>query len=243
MSKGEAATLPTKEHIDAVLKFRAMFSRTGVRHSQWHIKPPHVRWCELSEEAEAFRKALSSNGFVVGFNWGAWQDEAKAYVMRPEFLGDADLLTIRRLLTLHVRKDRFCEGHFAAMIENGHIALVLRRLANIRVEMDGGFVMDDVWSELDLSSLEYMDKSPWEDVEASRRNRRLQKKHPATEGQSRYLADAKACPKCQTPAEALSWFYCRSPKETWENLCGTAGWMAVCDRCHVQVNYFEEVIS
>jgi hypothetical protein len=40
--------------------------------------------------------------------------------------------TLCRLYTLHVRKDRFCEGHFAAMLANGHIAALTRRLKAIR---------------------------------------------------------------------------------------------------------------
>ena len=84
---------------------------------------------------------------------------------------------------------------------------------------------------------------PWEDVEASRRNRRLQKRHQLPEGIETHFSDAGPCPKCQTPPDALSWFYFESPKETWKMLCGTAGWMVVCDRCKKQVGYFEEVIS
>jgi hypothetical protein len=84
---------------------------------------------------------------------------------------------------------------------------------------------------------------PWEDVEGSRRNRRLQAKHPVSEGRSRYLAEAKACPNCRADPDAVSWFYFESPKWTWENLCGSAGWMVVCDACKRQVDFFEEAMS
>ena len=40
-----------------------------------------------------------------------------------------------RSASLRVRKDRFCEGHFASMIDNGHIATILQRLAVICREM------------------------------------------------------------------------------------------------------------
>jgi hypothetical protein len=103
-----------------------------------------------------------------------------------------------------------------------------------------GYVLDDSLADFQFSLSGEM---PWEDVEASRRNRRLQGKHPTTEGKSQYLAKAKPCPKCNTSADALGWFYFRSPKETWPMLCGIAGWMAVCDRCHIQVNFFDEVMS
>lgn len=102
-----------------------------------------------------------------------------------------------------------------------------------------GFSLDDSVSDLVVGGDEY----PWEDVQASGRNRRLQAKRPIAEGKSRYLSDARPCPKCGTPPDALSWLYFESPKETWTHECGVAGRLAVCDRCHVQVNFFSEVVS
>ncbi len=120
-------------------------------------------------------------------------------------------------------------------------------MANQSLESDG-FVLDD-WS-VEISPLQKneMDHEyPWEDVEASRRNRRLQKRHRVKErvadGLPRHFAYARPCPKCGAAKEKLSWFYFRSPKETWENLCGIEGWMGVCDPCHMQVNFFSEVMS
>jgi hypothetical protein len=111
-----------------------------------------------------------------------------------------------------------------------------------------GFVLDDWSVNTDFLAKNEMDRElPWEDVEASRRNRRLQKRHRTSERLSEELAthfaEARSCPKCQTPAESLSWFYFSSPKETWPMQCGVAGWMAVCDHCHIQVNFFDEVMS
>ena len=87
------------------------------------------------------------------------------------------------------------------------------------------------------------DQYPWEDVEAARKNPRLQREHPLADGHRAYLPAAKVCPQCQTPAGQLSWFYFESPSETWEHLCGRAGWMTVCDRCHLQVDFFLEVLN
>lgn len=87
------------------------------------------------------------------------------------------------------------------------------------------------------------DQFPWEDVEAARKNRRLQREHPAVGGRERYAATAKPCPQCHTAAAQLSWFYFESPAETWEHECGQAGWMTVCDRCHLQVDFFMEVLN
>lgn len=87
------------------------------------------------------------------------------------------------------------------------------------------------------------DQFPWENVEAARKNQRLQRAHPVTEGQQRYTATGKVCPQCHTAASQLNWFYFESPAETWEHLCGRAGWMTVCDRCHLQVDFFCEVLN
>lgn len=43
----------------------------------------------------------------------------------------ANLQTLRKLLTVHVCADRFTEGHLAAMFESGHIAMILKRMAEI----------------------------------------------------------------------------------------------------------------
>lgn len=84
---------------------------------------------------------------------------------------------------------------------------------------------------------------PWPDVEASRNDLELQEEHPATEIQY-YLTVAKPCPKCHATPDQLTWFYFKSPPWTWgEYLCGRAGWLSVCDPCHIQVDYFEEIMS
>jgi hypothetical protein len=96
---------------------------------------------------------------------------------------------------------------------------------------------------IDRETSESEESYPWPDVEAARKNARLQGKHPISEGQARHLHGAKACPKCGVAAERLAWLYFESPEGTWELLCGRAGWMTVCDECHVQVDFFLEILS
>ena len=54
---------------------------------------------------------------------------------------------------------------------------------------------------------------PWEDVEGSRSNRRLQRKHSVEHGKKEYLAMASVCPGCQTPPDELSWFYSKARRK------------------------------
>lgn len=80
-----------------------------------------------------FLRALYDNGWITpSFDWAEWQDEAEKYVESPAAIDTADAYTIQKLLTTHVRKDRFCEGHLAAMFENSHVVALLRRLSKIR---------------------------------------------------------------------------------------------------------------
>lgn len=88
-----------------------------------------------SQEVCALSKYLYDSGFIYYFSWSDWQDKAKEIYDNPELLDSADLLTIRRLLITHVRKEKFCDGHFAAMLEQGHIQAILQRLKTIRDEM------------------------------------------------------------------------------------------------------------
>jgi len=112
------------------------------------------------------------------------------------------------------------------------------------LQPDGGFILDD-WSvnTSPFQKNEMEQEYPWEDVEASRRNRRLQKRHRLPDCIQTHFSGTRSCPKCGATPDALTWFYFRSPKETWPMLCGVAGWMAICDRCQVQVNFFSEVMS
>lgn len=84
-----------------------------------------------SKEVSDFIKCLYKTGIIQPFDWTMWQEETKKYVKTPSLMEKADLLTIQKLFTTHIRKERFCSGHLAAMIENGHILMLLIRLKQI----------------------------------------------------------------------------------------------------------------
>ena len=86
-------------------------------------------------EVDQFIQVLYQGNLVIDFNWIAWRDEAEQFVNDPERLQTANLATLQKLLTSHVRADRFCSGHFAQMIQTGHILAILDRLAEIRSQI------------------------------------------------------------------------------------------------------------
>lgn len=79
---------------------------------------------------------------------------------------------------------------------------------------------------------------PWEAVEAAGMNEQLQRGKPVSAARKRYSSEALRCPQCHATSEELSWFYFsnQGPRS------GQAGWMVVCDKCRVQVDFIEEEV-
>jgi Family of unknown function (DUF6508) len=85
--------------------------------------------CSLSALSEKVMESGSE------FDWPEWQPLAQQYVEDGTLLGSASLETCVRLVITHIRKDRFCDGHFRYMVESGHIESLLTRLEAIRKTM------------------------------------------------------------------------------------------------------------
>lgn len=127
MREGRRSTpLPGSRGVRAHLELLPIFEQPGFRFADF--KGACYVW---SPPAERFRDLLYDRGFVLDFDWPAWQDQAIRFVQDPALLAQADLATICRLLTTHVRKDRFRAGHLAEVFERGHLVALLRRLATI----------------------------------------------------------------------------------------------------------------
>jgi hypothetical protein len=122
----------TFHQIDSLLPFLDRFEAADFSAGTWNTTPGQMPWFDYAESVNQFQKALYDNGWIKSFDWTNWQDTAIQYVKNPHKIEAADAETIQKLFTTHIRKDRFCEGHLAAMIENRHIVALLRRLKNIR---------------------------------------------------------------------------------------------------------------
>jgi len=87
----------------------------------------HMPWFELSVDALAFSRTLGKHGWIVVFDWMSWTGDARRLV-ETDGLERADLLTLRKLLTLLVRRDRFVEGSLGEAFESGLVVRILYRL-------------------------------------------------------------------------------------------------------------------
>jgi len=79
--------------------------------------------------------------FFAAASAECWSDhEYDPWVVGPQleesgFVEAADLSQIRTLLTFCVRGERFCDGFWGSMIQEGHIRRILKRLMELRREM------------------------------------------------------------------------------------------------------------
>ena len=127
----------TLAQLDAVLVYLPVISAPGCSFGAWHTQPGEMPYFAYSPAVQQFIASLYAQGLIVKFDWGAWRETANALMQDPALLSQAGLFTLRRLLTAHVRQDRFIEGHLAQMLANGHITAILRRLQQIRAARAG----------------------------------------------------------------------------------------------------------
>lgn len=86
----------------------------------------------LSSRANDFVMRAYRVGAIAPFDWGTWvRAEGRAYIDDPESVERADFDDIRKLLTAHVRQDRFVEGHLLHAFDAGRINAILRRLKEL----------------------------------------------------------------------------------------------------------------
>jgi len=85
-----------------------------------------------------FMRIITEWGLVGDFSWPEWQDEAMKYVQYRELIKTADLESLQKLLITIVRKERFCAGVFADMIDKGIVLCILERLKVVREDMSDG---------------------------------------------------------------------------------------------------------
>jgi len=131
--------LPSREQMHDLLTFlprlygddqpliHSWYDGAGSEGEPWVM--PHPEYADVV--VEFFRAASAP----------CWSDyeydpsSAGAMLKEPGFVESADLSQIRTVLTYCVRGERFCDGFWAGVIEDGHIRRILERLATLRAVM------------------------------------------------------------------------------------------------------------
>ena len=126
----------TPEGIKKILEFLPKFQDAKFKPGKWHsseqIKENTLTfpYYEYSILVSKFLRTLYDEGFIYPFDWGSW-DYGVKLSRNPELVQKANLLTLRKLITAHIRQDRFCEGHLASIFESGLVVRLLERLKEI----------------------------------------------------------------------------------------------------------------
>jgi ADP-ribosyl-[dinitrogen reductase] hydrolase len=123
------------QQIDAILKYLPLFEKQDYQFGQRVEREGQFPYFSFSPEADEFIETLYRQNIIFPFDWTSWSEEVERYQSDPDALEAADLRTLRKLFTAHVRADRFVEGHLASVFESGHITAILRRLKQIRDKM------------------------------------------------------------------------------------------------------------
>jgi hypothetical protein len=127
----------TKQDTDALLKFLPSFSKPKREFGEWKageekdgvIQMPCLNY---DEDVQEFFKLVSQD---------CWTDrsykpeEAASMLEDNELIEQANLEQIKTMLTFCVRGERFCDGHWLALLKEGKIVALLNRLKVIRDEM------------------------------------------------------------------------------------------------------------
>ena len=117
----------TSRQIEALTPFVRIFEIMGFQCGECPRSEPDSSHGSIipgfgaNDPVANFIQTLRDHDWIEPLDWRTWQHEAARYIASPELVAMADAETIRKLLSIHVRRDRDCHGHLAAQFESGHI--------------------------------------------------------------------------------------------------------------------------
>jgi hypothetical protein len=84
------------------------------------------------------QRCYEAGWVLADFDWTEWESAAFELSTHPERLAASDALTLAKLLTTHIRKDRFVEGHLASMAECRVLEAIGRRAQSLASQLRDG---------------------------------------------------------------------------------------------------------
>ena len=116
------------QNLNKLLVFLTVFQSNDFVAGKVILEEGSLPYWDYSEQVENFIKTFYECVTFDNFSWPEWQGEAEKYWNDSELIREADIETCLKLLTTHIRKDRFCDGHLAAAFENGQIVAIIERM-------------------------------------------------------------------------------------------------------------------
>jgi hypothetical protein len=125
----------TRKRMDALLRFLPLLDVPDREFVEWRVG--HKTEAEsLIRPYAVYPQDVIEFFEEAGRSW--WTEhryrpgEAAAMLNDDHLLRGADLDQIKVMLTYCVRGERFCDGHWAAVLESGRVVALLKRLADLR---------------------------------------------------------------------------------------------------------------
>jgi hypothetical protein len=114
---------------EAVSQLRGLVARMDLHRDAWGEwrggekigeNTYSMPWMDAAPIADEAMRFLYEHGLIVGFDWSAW-DEGRTFLQRggEDRFGDLDRMTVLKLLTSVARQDRFFEGAWVDIFDNG----------------------------------------------------------------------------------------------------------------------------
>ena len=133
-------TALTLAGFDRVLAFRPRFGPEVPRDKAVHEvrQDMVVLHPAFDPDLDAFVRACYDEGLIDHFDWPTWMSGPGQQFTTQDGLAHASLHDCRRILTVIIREERFCEGSFISHAEDGFLAALLNRFADHRRDLDSG---------------------------------------------------------------------------------------------------------
>jgi len=126
---------PTPQEIKRLTAYRSTFCSKDFKPiRKWHgMKPDedgvrHIPFPEYAPVVDAFFR-LASEEQWCDFNYNP--NETALLLKRENAIEQSTLDEIKTMLTFCVRGERYCDGHWGAMISKGIICRILQRLLTL----------------------------------------------------------------------------------------------------------------
>lgn len=129
-------TLLTIAGIDALIGYLPYFSNKRARFGHpMRIDHGCVTYSSMTRKSQQFCDACYHYNFVQPFDWHAWVREHERLVFDGNDIENLSLGDIGRLLTSHMRGDRYCDQHLLKVMRSGQMRRILERLQHLRSNM------------------------------------------------------------------------------------------------------------
>ena len=125
----------TQEKIDELLQFLPAFQVEGRTFIEWQGGEEraegaiHIHYPRYPQDVEEFFRLAAQPCWC---DYGYKPGEASDMLADDRSIESASLAEIKTMLTYCVRGERFCDGHWGAMLESGKIVKILERLRTLR---------------------------------------------------------------------------------------------------------------